>query len=46
MEDTVKVNSKEIPLTQLEEEKKKLESAKGVKLVKIKENEYKTRLED
>lgn len=44
MSDKIKLNEKEITKEEFEEEKKKIESQKGIQLVEVKPGEYKTRL--
>lgn len=45
-EETVKLNDKELTESQFTEKKEQLEKQKGVQVVRIQENEYKTRLQD
>lgn len=45
-EEKIIFNGKEITLQEFEEEKKKLETSKGIKLIEVTKNEYKTRLFD
>lgn len=45
-EEKIILNGKEITLQEFEEEKKRIESGKGIKLVEVTKNEYKTRLLD
>lgn len=46
MEDKVKVNEQEMTRKEFEEFKKKQEEKKGVKVVKINESTYKTRIQE
>jgi hypothetical protein len=46
MENKIIFNGKELTEEEFEEEKKKLTEKKGVKLVEVTKNEYKTRLLD
>lgn len=46
MSDKVKVNEKEMTREEFEEFKKKQESKKGVKVVKVDESTYKTRIQE
>jgi hypothetical protein len=45
-EEKIILNGKEVTLQEFEEEKKRIESGKGIKLVEVTKNEYKTRLLD
>jgi len=45
-EEKIILNGKEVTLQEFEEEKKRIESGKGIKLVEVTKNEYRTRLLD
>lgn len=45
MSDTIELNGKQLTIEQFEEEKKKLQE-QNIKIVEIKNNIYRTRLED
>jgi len=45
MSDKIKLNEKELTKEEFEKKKKELEAQKGIKLVKINESTYKTRIQ-
>lgn len=45
-EEKVVFNGKEITVEKFQEEKKELESQKGVKVVEVQPNQYKTRIQE